>query len=146
MQGRTSLSKKGRGQQSEQKGRLRHYFCLAFFTPNDPKASFGLLRPSRRLQDILKVTGNRQSKADMRYSVFAAKRVWRRLCQDSPVRKNVHCRLMPSAFSRSALAIFEQVASENLNSNTEELWDLLQARLCISSHQCGMIMMFYTMA
>lgn len=62
------------------------------------------------------------------------------------MRKDVHRRLFPRAFSGSALAIFEQVASKDLDLNTDELWELLQAHLCDSSHQRITRMTFDTMA
>lgn len=62
------------------------------------------------------------------------------------MRKDMHHRLFPSAFSMLALTIFEQIASQNLNSNTNERWDLLQACLCNSSQKCFMRMNFDTMA
>ena len=42
---------------------------------------------------------------------FAAKKAWKRLCQDFPVQKGTYRRLLPCVFSGGALAIYESVAA-----------------------------------
>ena len=60
---------------------------------------------------------------------FAAQKAWRRLIQDFPVQKKYERRLLASAFSGTALSVFEGIASSNLHCETEELWDLARNRL-----------------
>lgn len=66
---------------------------------------------------------------------FAARREWRRILQDFPVSPGLHRRLLVCAFSGTALAIFEEIASAHLDTDADDLWVLLNDRLCNGSHQ-----------
>ena len=76
---------------------------------------------------------------------FAARKAWKRLCQDFPVQQGCHRRLLACAFSGTALAIFEDVTSTHLDADANTLWETLQGRLCSSSHQRSLRIGFDTM-
>ena len=77
---------------------------------------------------------------------FAAKKAWKRLCQEFPVQKGTYRRLLPCVFSESALAIYESVAAEYLDADAEELSRMLEGRLCNASHRRSLHLRFNNMS
>ena len=73
---------------------------------------------------------------------FAAQKAWERLCHDFPVARGTQRRLLPCAFVGSALAIYELLAADNLHASADELWTLLEARLCNNSHRRALRLKF----
>ncbi len=55
----------------------------------------------------------------------SARKTWKRLLQDFPVRKHHQRRLVGLAFEGAAKRIFEDAASTNLHATAEELWGIL---------------------
>ncbi len=76
---------------------------------------------------------------------FAAKRAWERLVRDFPVTEATKKRLLPHAFDRDARIIFEEVANTNLHASVDDLWGLLEERLCNEVHQAALQDRFFDM-
>ena len=68
---------------------------------------------------------------------FVARKTWRRLIRDFPVHSNDLRRLVGVAFMRPAKRIYKEVSSNHLETEYEELWDLLESKLYNTSQQRG---------
>jgi hypothetical protein len=73
----------------------------------------------------------------------AARMTWRRLVQDFPVRSEMLRRLVGLAFSGAAKNIYEEVSASKLSATSDELWDLMEAKVCNVSHQQNQRASFY---
>ena len=78
-------------------------------------------------------------------SFFDAKRTWERLLKDFPIEKKAERRLMPSAFEKDAQRVYEEVAGSNLKASAEELWSLLEVRLCNKAHRSALQDKFFNL-
>lgn len=78
-------------------------------------------------------------------SFFDARRTWVRMTSDFPIKTNLERRLMPLAFANDALRIFNEVASAELEKSADELWELLEARLCNGAHRKALQDRFFSM-
>lgn len=76
---------------------------------------------------------------------FAAKRAWERLVRDFPVTEATKKRLLPHAFDRDSRTVFEEVANNNLHASVDDLWGLLEERLCNEVHQAALQDRFFDM-
>ncbi len=76
---------------------------------------------------------------------FAAKRAWERLVRDFPVTEMTKKRLLPHAFDGDARIVFEEVANTNLHANVDEMWGLLEERLCNEVHKAALQDRFFDM-
>jgi hypothetical protein len=74
----------------------------------------------------------------------AARMTWRRLVQDFPVRSEMLRRLVGLAFSGAAKKIYEEVSASNLSATSDELWDLMEAKVYNVSQQRNQRASFYS--
>jgi hypothetical protein len=74
----------------------------------------------------------------------AACMTWRRLVQDFPVRLERIRRLVCLEFSGAAKNIFEEVSASNLSATSDELWDLMEAKVYNGSQQRNQRASFYS--
>ena len=78
-------------------------------------------------------------------SFFDGKRTWERLLKDFPIEKKTERRLMPSAFEKDAQRVYEEVAGSSFEASAEELWSLLEVRLCTKAHRSALQDKFFNM-
>jgi hypothetical protein len=78
---------------------------------------------------------------DFRFRV--ARMTWRRLFQDFPVRSEMLRRLVGLAFSGAAKKIYEEVSASNLSATSDELWDLMEAKVYNVSQKRNQRASFY---
>jgi Retrotransposon gag protein/Zinc knuckle len=74
----------------------------------------------------------------------AARMTWRRLVQDFPVHPERLRRLVGLAFSGAAKKIYEEVSASNLAATSEQLWDLMEAKVYNVSQQRNQRASFYS--
>ncbi len=53
--------------------------------------------------------------------------------------------MLPSAFEGDARVVYEEVANNNIRTTVDELWVLLEARLCNKVHQAALQDRFFNM-
>lgn len=78
-------------------------------------------------------------------SFFDTKRTWLRLLKDFPISERAERRLMPYAFEKDALRVYEEVAGEHTEATSAELWGLLEHRLCNEAHRSALQDKFFGM-
>jgi Retrotransposon gag protein/Zinc knuckle len=74
----------------------------------------------------------------------AARMTWRRLVQDFPVRPEMLRRLVGLGFSGAAKKIYEEVSASNLSAASDELWNLMEAKVYNVSQQRNQRASFYS--
>lgn len=76
---------------------------------------------------------------------FTAKRTWSRLVIDFPITEATKRRMLPNAFDGDARIVYEEVAGCNPKATADELWILLENRLCNKVHQAALQDRFFSM-
>ncbi len=69
---------------------------------------------------------------------FSVKRDWNRLVVDFPITEATKKRMLPSAFEGDARVVYEEVANSNIGASVDELWVLVEGRLCNEVHQAAL--------